>query len=273
MNKLTVKQTLFFIIGMATFGAGSLHATSSQERLQQLLQNRPELAQQFLDKAVKQKQPTKTEQFKTAAPKSKPVEKLVVQQPIEQPKLIEKPWMTDQEKQNIDTVLTNLEIYATRMYGCLDAFFSKANSVPYKTHAANFRSEQANLQKNLLQVFPRAQSPEQQKLFSTLYTLTQSFDQTQALFCRLVDQNYASSIRGVMSIANEFLKVRSSLLKQQTVAGQHMNTIRGELKSPHGREMLGRINRLQPAMTKVFNYGQDKSATELYSIMKHRLAR
>ncbi len=275
MNKVTLKQTLFFVISTMSFvGSPMLHASDAQERLRQLLKDRPELAKQFISQETKQKQAAPVQEQPVQPKPAVAVQPVAQPQPKPVPKPVEKPWITEQEKNDINMILTTLDTYTARVYNCIGAFFNKVNGQPYAMHVASFKSQLEYLRQNLLHKFPHTQTPERQRLFTTFYNLTQALEQAQAILCHTVDQNYTkSSLTGVTSLATQFAKAKALLNKQHGIVNQNIKIIQNELRTPHSQDMLNRINKLQPVIGKVFNYANEKKFSDLFSTIKHRLQR
>lgn len=268
--------TVFFLIGTLSTGIQAsngearlkeLRKEHSRRRIATILHDHPGVASKFIQKArEKGKKPT-TKRFipvPTPTHPLMPAPKPEVKP--EPPKPVIKPWMTDNDLSDMNTIFTVLETNAMRVYACLDAFFCKTNCQSYQTHVNCLKGQIAYLQTNLIQTFPQAETPERRQIFTEFQKLAPILEQAETALLKVIDQKYPSSAMGVLQLGSQFAGAKPLLAAWKKQANLIVNTLRRLLRP----DMLPRLNKLQTAINRMFDFGKNMG-TEIIGIMRHRL--
>ncbi len=297
MNTVIKLRVPFLLFVMIAIGNMLQAAEPQKARLRKLLRDHPEVAEKFLKKIAKQPRATQDQPPRQTPVKPKPVvpPKPEVKKPVilppepapkpapvptpkpepvpiptQAPKPVEKPWITEQERNYIHSILTILETYSARVFIAIESFFSKNNYQPLKTHVASLRAQLSYLQQNLVQKFPQAETPERRALFTQLHNITKAMEQAQILLCNTVDKQYSPSALGAVKLGNEFSKIAAPLDRQQAIANQNSIALRKALLVGKIPDTAARVGRLQVNLNKIFDYGKGNTMAILSGVT-HRL--
>lgn len=284
--------TVFFLIGTLSTGIQAsngearlkeLRKEHSRRRIATILHDHPEVASKFIQKAQeKGKKPTTKVFVPVPAPthplmpepEPKPEPKPVVKaEPAPKPEVkpappkpVVKPWMTDNDLSDMNTIFTVLETNAMGVYACLDAFFCKTNCQSYQTHVNCLKGQMAYLQTNLIRKFPQTETPERRQIFTEFHNLAQILERAETALLKVIDQKYPSSAMGVLQLGSQFSNVKPLLATWKKQANQIVNNLKRLLRP----DMLPRLNKLQTAINRMFDFGKNMG-TEIIGIIKHRL--
>ncbi len=286
MNRLKFKPGLYTVFFLIAAQSGGIQASNGEERLKELhrrriatiLHDHPEVASKFIQQAAKKGK----EATKVFAPVPAPTHPLIPEpepKPVvkaepapkpevkpEPPKPVVKPWMTDNDLSDLNTMFTVLETNSMVVYACLDAFFCKTNCQSYQTHVNCLKGQMAYLQTNLLQKFPQAETPERRQIFTEFQNLAQILERAETALIKVIDQKYPPSAMGVIQLGSQFSNAKPLLATWKKQATQRINTLKRLLRP----DMLPRLNKLQTAVNRMFDFGKNMG-TEIIGIMKHRL--
>ncbi|TET36823.1 hypothetical protein E3J61_00195 [Candidatus Dependentiae bacterium] len=286
MNRLKLKPGLYTVFFLIAAQSGGIQASNGEERLKELhrrriatiLHDHPEVASKFIQKAAQKGKATTTKVF---TPVPAPTHPLMPEEPKpvvkaepapkpavkpEPPKPVVKPWMTDNDLSDLNTIFTRLETNSMGVYACLDAFFCKKNCQSYQTHVNCMKSQIAYLQTNLIQKFPQAETPERRQIFIEFQKITATLERAEMALFAVINQKYPASAIGVMQLGKQFASAKPLLATWKKQADQAVNTLRGLLRP----EMLPRLNKLRNAINKMFDFGKNMGI-EIIGIMRHRL--
>ena len=289
MNRLKFKLGLYTVFFLIAAQSGGIQASNGEERLKELhrrriatiLHDHPEVASKFIQKAKEKERRTTTKVFVSVpAPTQPPIpeseskpEPVVKAEPApkpavtpEPPKPVVKPWMTDNDLSDLNTIFTVLETNSMGVYACLDAFFCKKNCQSYQTHVNCLKGQIAYLRTNLIQKFPQAETPERRQIFTEFQKLAQILEQAETALLKVIDQKYPSSAMGVLQLGGRFSNAKPLLAAWKKQANQIVNILKRLLRP----DMLPRLNKLQTAVNRMFDFGKNMG-TEIISIMRHRL--
>ncbi len=296
MIKLPLKLNVYSLLCLLTTLSLGIQATNgkdrSRRRLQILLQDRPELADKFLKEAAKKDgdKPTPTrplpppkppvvvpEPASEPTPEPEPIPKpggYAVPKPKptpvpevkpEPPKPVVKPWMTENDLSDLNTIFTVMETNSMTVYACLDAFFCKANCQPYRTHVDCLKKQLAYLRTNLLRKFPQAETPERRKIFTEFQKVATTLERAELALLKVIDQKYSPRF-GALKLGTNYLNIKSLLETLKKEANQSINAIKRELRP----DKVDRLNKLRNAVNRMFDFGKNMG-TEIIGIIKHRL--
>lgn len=289
MNRLKLKPGLYTVFFLIATQSGGIQASNGEERLKELYRRRiatilhdhPEVASKFIQKAAQKGKVTTTKVFTPVPapthplmPEPEPIPEVkpapdptpVPEVKPEPPKPVVKPWMTDNDLSDLNTIFTVLETNSMRVYACLDAFFCKTNCQSYQTHLNCMKSQIAYLQTNLIQKFPQAETPERRQIFIEFQKIAQILERAETALLKVIDQKYPSSPIGVLQLGKQFASTKPLLATWKKQANQIVNTLKRLLRP----DMLPRLNKLQTAINRMFDFGKNMG-TEIIGIMKHRL--
>ena len=295
MNRLALKlnvYSLFLLLAIiiSTVQASEPATELAKMHLRTLLRERPDLADKFLKEVEKkdggkvapgptkpktvERVPTKTDPLMPArppefaepeGPDKQRREPEVLPEPTPAP--APKPWMTDSELSDLNTIFTRLESNAARTYACLKAFFCKTNCQPYRMHAECLKSQVADLHNNLLARFPQAETPERRALFAAFQNLAQITERSETALLKVIGQKYEPSFKGVLNIKAQFNNVTPLLEGWQKQSNQTINSIKGLIKP----EMVPRLNKLRDALNRMYNFQSTLPLLQIPGIIAHRL--
>lgn len=201
-----------------------------------------------------------------------PVAPPVTIQPPMAPPVAQKTWMTDTEKENFHAIVHQLQLYLSKVHECLNDFFNRNNSEPYRTHVNCFKTQLKFLQIQL-QNYPDAQTPIGTLLFSTMKKIAVSLERCQDLMCQTLDRDYTKMSLGATQLGINMKQIESPVNQQRAIINQHIGALRNELRKAQATELLSNINTLNTMIANTFDYGKDKNFQELLNTLIHRVKR
>lgn len=181
--------------------------------------------------------------------------------------------MNRQELEQYKTVITNLDQYMLKVYGCIERFLSKNNSAPYKAHVGDFKKELEFLKTNVVNQMPQGDTATGKKVFGALKEVAKSLESSQSMMCQTLDRNYTTAWIPAKALGDELDKLTPPVNKLRAHIDMQVGVLRNELRHNGQQELLHRLNKLYQLINKTFDYGNAKSRFELAGVLMHRLKR
>lgn len=194
-----------------------------------------------------------------------------IEKPADKP--IAAPGITPEERIKFDAIITKFETYTQGIYKCIEAFFSKRNIDPYKSHVQCFKNQLHYLQQEIMQNYPRAESPEGAKLFKSLEAIGRALTKSQDMMCTTLETNYSTGMFAGTKLGLAMSGISKLIDSQRALVDKEIGVIRNQLRNAHEQEMLKKINALYMLLNKNFDFGNNKKYDELLSILNHRVKR
>jgi len=298
MNRLQLKISTYSLLFLLTSCSLIVQANNDPQHAQELrfrmitlLHKHPNLAVKFIE-AARQKGASKSKVFTpvpapthplmpepapapTPAPKpeQKPISKpaptpVVKPEPAPKPKPepipVVQAWMTQNDVSELNTIFTVLESNAKGVLACLQAFFSQTNGQSYQTHVDCLKSQISYMQRNLLQKFPQADTPERRNIFSEFHNLAQILEKAETALLSIMHPKPS----GVINFGTKYNGVDKLLPTWQKQANIAINTLR---RTVQPKDILERLTSLQGAINRMFDFRKTLSAWEIPGIISRRL--